>query len=62
MAGGQLERLFARRHDVVMFVPQQRRYSSGMTFALAELLPTPAGGRSRRRRRGRRRLRSRSTR
>ncbi|MFY0533885.1 hypothetical protein [Nannocystis pusilla] len=39
----KLQRLFARRHDVVMFVPQQRRYTSGMTFALAELLPTPAG-------------------
>ncbi|WP_434425411.1 response regulator transcription factor [Nannocystis pusilla] len=40
----KLQRLFARRHDVVMFVPQQRRYTSGMTFALAELLPTPAEG------------------
>lgn len=39
----KLQRLFARRHDMVMFVPQQRRYTSGMTFALAELLPAPVG-------------------
>jgi hypothetical protein len=44
VACGQAAAAFARRHDVVMFVPQQRRYTSGMTFALAELLPTPAGG------------------
>jgi CheY-like chemotaxis protein len=41
----KLQRLFARRHDLVMFVPQQRRYSSNMTFALAELLPAPTAAR-----------------
>ncbi|MDC0720404.1 response regulator transcription factor [Nannocystis bainbridge] len=39
----KLQKLMERRHDVVMFVPQQRRYTSSMTFALSELLPTPAG-------------------
>ncbi|WAS91059.1 response regulator transcription factor [Nannocystis punicea] len=39
----KLQRLLGRRHEVVMFVPQQRRYSSGLTFALAELLPTFVG-------------------
>lgn len=35
----KLQAIVARNFDLAMFVPQQRRYSSSMTFALSELLP-----------------------
>lgn len=35
----KLRTIVSRRFDLAMFVPQQRRYSSSMTFALSELLP-----------------------
>lgn len=38
----KLRTIVSRRFELAMFVPQQRRYSSSMTFALAELLPPSA--------------------
>lgn len=37
----KLRAIVERRFELAMFVPQQRRYSSSMTFALAELMPPP---------------------